>query len=86
MKLAGEKTTLKLDFNNITTRELNIESLESSLNSILNGVNNIDLISNFKLEVVKQYTGENSLVLFKKSRWKNKRNKAKIWRVARRRI
>ena len=55
MKLAGEKTTLKIDFNNITTRELNIESLESSLNSILNGVNNIDLISNFKLEVVKYY-------------------------------
>ena len=67
MKLAGEKTTLKLDFNNITTRELNIESLESSLNSILNGVNNIDLISNFKSEVIKQYTGENSLVLFKKN-------------------
>lgn len=67
MKLAGEKTTLKIDFNNITTRELNIESLESSLNSILNGVNNIDLISNFKSEVIKQYTGENSLVLFKKN-------------------
>ena len=67
MKLAGEKTTLSIDFNNITTRELNIESLESSLNSILNGVNNIDLISNFKSEVVKQYTGENSLVLFKKN-------------------
>ena len=67
MKLAGEKTTLKLDFNNITTRELNIESLESSLNSILNGVNDIELISNFKSEVVKQYTGENSLVLFKKN-------------------
>lgn len=67
MKLAGEKTTLSIDFNNITTRELNIESLESSLNSILNGVNNIDLISNFKSEVIKQYTGENSLVLFKKN-------------------
>ena len=67
MKLAGEKTTLKLDFNNITTRELNIESLESSLNSILNGVNDTELISNFKSEVVKQYTGENSLVLFKKN-------------------
>ena len=67
MKLVGEKTTLKIDFNNITTRELNIESLESSLNSILNGVNDIDLISNFKSEVVKQYTGENSLVLFKKN-------------------
>ena len=67
MKLAGEKTTLSIDFNNITTRELNIESLESSLNSILNGVNNIDLISNFKSEVIKQYTGESSLVLFKKN-------------------
>ena len=67
MKLTGEKTTLKLDFNNITTRELNIESLESSLNSILNGVSDTELISNFKLEVVKQYTGENSLVLFKKN-------------------
>ena len=67
MKLAGEKTTLKLDFNNITTRELNIESLESSLNSILNGVNDTELISNFKSEVVKQYTGENSLILFKKN-------------------
>ena len=67
MKLAGEKTTLKLDFNNITTRELNIESLESSLNSILNGVNDTELISNFKLEVIKQYTGENSLILFKKN-------------------
>ena len=67
MKLAGEKTILKLDFNNITTRELNIESLESSLNSILNGVNDTELISNFKSEVVKQYTGENSLVLFKKN-------------------
>ena len=67
MKLAGEKTTLKLDFDNITTRELNIESLESSLNSILNGVNDTELISNFKSEVVKQYTGENSLVLFKKN-------------------
>ena len=67
MKLSGEKTTLKIDFNNITTRELNIESLESSLSSILNGVNNIDLISNFKSEVIKQYTGENSLVLFKKN-------------------
>ena len=67
MKLAGEKTTLKLAFNNITTRELNIESLESSLNSILNGVNDIELISNFKSEVIKQYTGENSLVLFKKN-------------------
>ena len=67
MKLAGEKTTLSIDFNNITTRELNIESLESSLNSILNGVNNIDLISNFKSEVTKQYTGESSLVLFKKN-------------------
>ena len=67
MKLAGEKTTLKLDFNNITTRELNIESLESSLSSILNGVNDTELISNFKSEVVKQYTGENSLILFKKN-------------------
>ena len=67
MKLAGEKTTLKLDFNNIITRELNIESLESSLSSILNGVNDTELISNFKSEVVKQYTGENSLVLFKKN-------------------
>ena len=67
MKLAGEKTTLSIDFNNITTRELNIESLESSLNSILNEVNNIDLISNFKSEVIKQYTGESSLVLFKKN-------------------
>ena len=67
MKLAGEKTTLSIDFNNITTRELNIESLESSLSSILNGVNNIDLISNFKSEVIKQYTGESSLVLFKKN-------------------
>ena len=67
MKLAGEKTILKLDFNNITTRELNIESLESSLNSILNGVNDTELISNFKSEVVKQYTGENSLILFKKN-------------------
>ena len=67
MKLAGEKTTLKLDFNNITTRELNIESLESSLNSILNGVSDTELISNFKSEVVKQYTGENSLILFKKN-------------------
>lgn len=67
MKLAGEKTTLSIDFNNIATRELNIESLESSLNSILNGVNNIDLISNFKSEVIKQYTGESSLVLFKKN-------------------
>ena len=67
MKLAGEKTTLSIDFNNITTRELNIESLESSLNSILNGVNDTDLISNFKSEVIKQYTGENSLVLFKKN-------------------
>ena len=67
MKLAGEKTTLSIDFNNITTRELNIESLESSLNSILNGVNNIDLISNFKSEIIKQYTGESSLVLFKKN-------------------
>ena len=67
MKLSGEKTTLKLDFNNITIRELNIESLESSLNSILNGVNDIELIDNFKSEVIKQYTGENSLVLFKKN-------------------
>ena len=67
MKLAGEKTTLSIDFNNITTRELNIESLESSLSSILNVVNNIDLISNFKSEVIKQYTGESSLVLFKKN-------------------
>ena len=67
MKLAGEKTTLSIDFNNITTRELNIESLESSLNSILNGVNDTDLISNFKSEVIKQYTGESSLVLFKKN-------------------
>lgn len=67
MKLAGEKTTLSIDFNNITTRELNIESLESSLNSILNGVNDIELIDNFKSEVIKQYTGENSLVLFKKN-------------------
>ena len=67
MKLAGEKTTLSIDFNNITTCELNIESLESSLNSILNGVNDTELISNFKSEVVKQYTGENSLVLFKKN-------------------
>ena len=67
MKVASEKTILKLDFNNITTRELNIESLESSLNSILNGVNNTDLISNFKSEVIKQYTGESSLVLFKKN-------------------
>ena len=67
MKLAGEKTTLKLDFNNITTRELNIESLESSLSSILNGVSDTELISNFKSEVVKQYTGENSLILFKKN-------------------
>lgn len=67
MKLAGEKTTLSIDFNNITTRELNIESLESSLSSILNGVNDIELISNFKSEVIKQYTGESSLVLFKKN-------------------
>ena len=67
MKLTGEKTNLKIDFNNITIRELNIESLESSLNSILNGVNDTELISNFKSEVVKQYTGENSLVLFKKN-------------------
>ena len=67
MKLTGEKTNLKIDFNNITIRELNIESLESSLNSILNGVNDIELISNFKSEVIKQYTGENSLVLFKKN-------------------
>lgn len=66
MKLAGEKTTLNIDFNNITTRELNIDSLESSLNSILSGVDNIELISNFKSEMVKQYTGESSLVLFKK--------------------
>ena len=67
MKLTGEKTNLKIDFNNITIRELNIESLESSLNSILNGVNDIELIDNFKSEVIKQYTGENSLVLFKKN-------------------
>ena len=66
MKLAGEKTTLNIDFNNIITRELNIDSLESSLNSILSGVDNIELISNFKSEMVKQYTGESSLVLFKK--------------------
>ena len=66
MKLAGEKTTLNIDFNNITTRELNIDSLESSLNSILSGIDDIELISNFKSEMVKQYTGENSLVLFKK--------------------
>lgn len=66
MKLAGEKTTLNIDFNNITTRELNIDSLESSLGSILSGVDNIELISNFKSEMVKQYTGESSLVLFKK--------------------
>jgi len=66
MKLAGEKTTLNIDFNNIITRELNIDSLESSLNSILSGIDDIELISNFKSEMVKQYTGENSLVLFKK--------------------
>lgn len=51
MKLAGEKTILKIDFNNITTRELNIESLESSLNSILNDITPVVTVKEYHSDI-----------------------------------
>ena len=60
MKLAGEKTTLKLDFNNITTRELNIESLESSLSSILNDITPVITVKEYHSDISSGGSGSGS--------------------------
>ena len=67
MNLAKYKHNVEVETNDFSAREINIESIETNLTSLLNGAGT-DKIKELKQNILKSYCSENSLVFFSRNK------------------
>ena len=67
MNLAKYKHNVEVETNDFSAREINIESIETNLTSLLNGAET-NKIKELKQNILKSYCSENSLVFFSRNK------------------